>query len=163
DHPSDKQNTNAFHGFSFREDALFARTSDGGQHWNGGDLPVAQAGYPAGNITNFQENVEAFGNEIVVQPNGDLGDVFTNRHGSGSQKVKADRTTLGVVRSTDHGFTWSDVTTGPGIESVDVADPDHPDRAVRAGEPLTSVAVDPINGNIYAVWADGRFSGYAHD
>lgn len=160
--PSDSQNFNAAHGLAFREDAMFARTTDGGATWNGGDYPPAVAGYPASDLTNFKANMSAFGNEIVVQPNGTLVDVFTNANGSGSQKPQADQNVLGVMRSTDHGATWSAITTGPAIETIGVTDPDT-GAPVRSGEPLTSVTVDPNNGNLYAVWADGRFSGFAHD
>jgi hypothetical protein len=34
---------------------------------------------------------------------------------------------------------------------------------VRSGEPLLDVRVDRHNGNLYAVWDDGRFSGFTHD
>jgi hypothetical protein len=84
-------------------------------------------------------------------------DVFTDGTGSGNQAAQADHNVLGVLRSTDHGATWSAVITGPGIETIGVTDPDT-GAPVRSGEPLTSVAVDPANGNLYAVWADGRFS-----
>jgi hypothetical protein len=160
--PSDSQNFNAAHGFAFREDMMFARTIDGGDTWDGGNYPQAVAGYPASDVTNFQANVSAFGNEIVVQPDGTLVDVFSNGTGSGKQAAQADHNVLGIMRSTDHGFTWSDVTTGPGIETVPVTDPDT-GASVRSGEPLTSVAVDPNNGTLYAVWADARFSSKFSD
>jgi hypothetical protein len=156
-HPSDQQNFNAFHGLALREDAMFARTTDGGATWTGAAGSPAVAGFPASDLTNFQANESAFGNEIVVQPNGTLVDVFTHSSGSGNQAAQADQNVLGVLRSTDHGATWSAITEGPGIETVGVTDPDT-GAPVRSGEPLTSVAVDPNNGNLYAVWADSRFS-----
>jgi hypothetical protein len=164
-HPSDQQNFNAFHGVPFREDAMFARTTDGGVTWNGGGNPPAAAGYPASDLTNFQANLSAFGNEIVVQPaalGGTLVDVFTHSNGSGKQQPQADQSVLGIMRSTNQGFSWSDINTGPAIETIGVTDP-NTGALVRSGEPLTSVAVDPNNGNLYAVWPDGRFSGFTHD
>jgi hypothetical protein len=55
------------------------------------------------------------------------------------------------------GISWSSIIDGPAIETVGVSDP-NTGAPVRSGEPLTSVAVDPNNGNLYAVWADARFS-----
>jgi hypothetical protein len=136
---------------------MFARTTDGGVTWNGGNSPTAAAGYPAADVTNFQANESAFGNEIVVEPGGTLVDVFTHGTGSGNQAAQADHNVLGVMRSTDHGATWSAIIDGPAVESVSVTDPDT-GAMVRDGEPLTDVAVDPTNGNLYAVWADSRFS-----
>src|SRR5262249_29107399 len=151
DHPSDSQDFNAFHGLPFREAALFARTTDGGVTWE-----------PAQNLTNFQANVSAFGDQIVVEPDGTLVDVFTRGNGSGNQKPQADRTVVAVMRSTDKGLTWSDIITGPAEEVIDVTDPDTA-APVRDGEPILDVAVDPHNGNLYAVWTDARFSGFVHD
>jgi len=168
--PDAVEDFNAAHGRSFREDMMFARTTNGGMTWDGGNYPAAVAGYPASDITNFQANLSAFGNEIVVQPDGTLVDVFTRGSGSGNQKPQADHNVIGVMRSIDHGSTWSGITTGPGIEALDVTDPDT-GALVRSGDPLISVAVDPNlrstahpnGGNIYAVWADGRFSNFTHD
>src|SRR5262249_3562251 len=150
-HPSDQQNINAFHGLAFRENALFSRTTDGGVTWS---TPL--------NLTNFQANRSAFGNQIVVQPDGTLVDVFTFGNGSGNQKPQADQTVVGVLRSTDKGLTWSDVIAGPAEEVISVTDPDT-GAPVRDGEPVFSVAVDPNSGNLYAAWTDGRFSGFTHD
>jgi hypothetical protein len=58
---------------------------------------------------------------------------------------------VGVIRSTDHGATWS--------APVLVADMKTPENAAhfRAGQILPSFAVDPRSGTVAAVWLDGRF------
>jgi hypothetical protein len=157
--PAAVEDFNAFHGLAFREDMMFARTMDGGATWDGGGSPPAVAGYPASDITNFKANESAFGNEIVVEPNGTLVDLFTHSNGSGNQAAQADQNHLGVLigKVSGSGVTWSGLTDGPAIEAVNITDPDT-GGPVRDGEPLTSVAVDPRNGNLYAVWADARFS-----
>ena len=149
--PSDNANTNAFHSLGFREDIFFSRTTDGGITWE-----------PTRDLTNFKANQSAFGNQIVVEPDGALVDVFTLSNGSGNQPPQADQNLVGIIRSTDHGVTWSDPITGPAEEVIPVTDPNN-GATVRSGEPILDVAADAHNGNLYAVWADGRFSSFAHD
>jgi hypothetical protein len=91
DFPSDSASFNAFHGFAFRENVFFTRTTNGGATWS-----------PARDLTNFMANRSAFGNQIVVQPDGTLVDVFTLANGSGNQPPQADQNVVGVMRSTDH-------------------------------------------------------------
>jgi hypothetical protein len=66
---------------------------------------------------------------------------------------------VGVLTGTKNGdgsISWSSVSDGPAIEVVSVTDPDT-GAPVRDGDPLISVAKDS-HGNLYAVWADARFS-----
>src|SRR5207302_10564497 len=66
-----------------------------------------------------------------------------------------------VIRAADHGVTWSKVIDISADGSVAVRDPDT-GAFVRSGAGLPDIAVAP-NGTLYAVWSDGRFSGFTHD
>jgi hypothetical protein len=152
DFPSDTASYNSAHSFGIRANSVFARTTDGGAHW---DAPQ--------NLTSFHENAGAYFDSIVVQHNGDLVDVFSYLKGSGRQPSHADKFVVGAMRSTDHGATWSDISSGPNIDAMAVTDPDT-GALVRDGDGIVSVAADPTtDGRLYAVWADGRFSGHTHE
>jgi hypothetical protein len=148
--PSDNENFEASHSFAFRTDTLFARTTDGGATWQTQVIFAPLA------------NQQTIGHQIVVLPDGTLVDSFTLLDGSGKQPAKAAQNHLAVMRSTDHGATWSAPVLGPAIQQVDVTDPDT-GAPVRAGEVLADVAVDPNNGNLYLAWSDGRFSNFQHN
>jgi hypothetical protein len=148
-HPGGQPDLNAFHSFAFRGDPYFSRTTNGGASWE-----------PARNMFGRNSNLWTIGHQIVVQPNGTLVDIFNVARGSGLQP-SPNQDVQAVMRSTDKGATWSDpITIAPWI-AVDVVDPDTGDP-VRAGDFLPDIAVDPSNGRLYAVWADGRFSGGAY-
>lgn len=63
-----------------------------------------------------------------------------------------------MIRSSDHGETWSNPITIAQDRSIDVRDPDT-GQDVRAGEGMPDIAVDLATGTLYAVWNDARFSG----
>lgn len=149
--PSDNANFNSFHGFAFRGDALFARTTDGGATWQPYQVLFAP-----------QANQQTIGHQVAVLPDGTLVDSFSLLNGSGNQPAKAGQNSLAVMRSTDHGATWSAPIIGPAIQPVEVTDPDT-GAPVRAGETLADFAVDPNNGNLYLAWPDARFSNFKHN
>ncbi len=149
--PSDNANFNAIHSFAFRGDSLLARTTDGGVTWQ-----------PYQAIFTPQANQQTIGHQIAVLPDGTLVDSFTLLNGSGKQPQKAGQNSLAVMRSTDHGATWSAPILGPTIQQLDVLDPDT-GAAVRTGEVTADFAADPGNGNLYLVWSDGRFSSLKHN
>jgi hypothetical protein len=69
-------------------------------------------------------------------------------------------TNLALIRSFDKGATW---THGPAIRAARMLfqgalNPDT-GRPIRAEGSIPEVAVDPVNGNLYAVWQDLRFRG----
>jgi BNR/Asp-box repeat len=95
-----------------------------------------------------------------VLPNGTLVDIFEDFNGSGRQR-SSNQFHQSVILSTDHGATWSKVIDISTDGAVAVRDPDT-GASVRSGAGLPDVAVAP-NGTLYAVWSDGRFSGFMHD
>jgi hypothetical protein len=148
--------------------AWFARTIDGGDTWE-----------PARPIYNPGPGRQTIGNQIVVLPDGTLLDGFAV--GSGASEREADGGgepgegpfepddggpadpqpepeakppvgfSVAVVRSTDHGVTWS-----PAFTVGEIRTPENSAR-LRAGQVLPSFAVDPRPGTVAAVWLDGRF------
>jgi Neuraminidase (sialidase) len=148
--PSDKAGlTGQANAASLRGDIMFSRTTDGGQTWSS-----------ARDILGLNQNEFTIGNQIAVLPNGTLVDIFEDLNGSGRQP-SPNQFHQSVILSTDHGVTWSKVIDISTDGSVAVRDPDTGAR-VRAGAGLPDIAVAP-NGTLYAVWSDGRFSGFAHD
>ena len=57
--------------------------------------------------------------------------------------------------STDHGDTWSRANP---IAVQQVASVEIAGKAVRSSDELPEFATNPVNGNVYAVWQDARFS-----
>ncbi|HEX6680900.1 MAG TPA: sialidase family protein [Gaiellaceae bacterium] len=134
---------------SIRGDVMFARTTNGGQTWE-----------PARDILVGNHNEFTIGNQIAVLPNGTLVDIFEDFNGSGRQR-SPNQFHQSVIISTDKGLTWSkpiDISTDG---SIAVRDPDT-GAFIRTGAGLPDIAVAP-DGTLYAVWSDGRFSGFAHD
>jgi hypothetical protein len=122
--------------FNFGGQALFARSTDGGQTWK-----------PASVIFQSPGGDNNIGHQIVVLPDGTLIDAFAER--------PAD--TLDILRSKDGGKDWSRpiVVAQEGVP--DIRDPDVFSTFVRGGVPLPEVAADPNSGQLYAVWPDSSF------
>jgi hypothetical protein len=142
--PSDSANFNAQHAFSFRGDAIFSRTTDGGATWE-----------PARAIFAPRALKSTIGHQIVVRPSGELIDLFTLFQGSGNNRPGSS---LAMMRSTDKGATWSAPQVIHKIQFRGAFDPDT-GRPIRAEGFVPEVAVDRSNGNLYATWQDIRFSG----
>jgi hypothetical protein len=142
--PGRSETPSAENAFAFRGDTLFSRTADGGKTWE-----------PARTIYMQSKLTGTIGNEIAVLPDGTLVDVFDFLQGSGHNEPGYDTQ---VMRSTDHGATWSDRIEVAPDRSVGTSDPDTGAR-IRTGCFLPLIAADlnpssPGYGNLYVVWCD---------
>ncbi len=127
--------------------AWLARSTDAGQTWSS-----AATLYDPG-VGN-----EAFNNQIVILPNGNLLDLFTLVASTGG-------TTLQAVTSTNRGATWStSPVTVATITSVGTQNPIAGGLPVRDSWVMAQVAVDSGSGSVAAVWQqsfNGSFDGIA--
>ena len=135
--------------------AVFTRTTDGGATWE-----TARAIAQTVSQTFIQFS------QIFVLPDGTLVNIFEFYEEQPNKPITF--TNLQVMRSTDHGQTWSSpinaVTMTPlyrpnGVTSV--VDPETGQFVLDIENP--SFATDSRNGNLYAVWEDGRFSNFQYN
>jgi hypothetical protein len=146
-------------GLGFKSPFYFARTTDGGVTWE----PPRKIYDPGGSN-------QTIGNQIVVLPGGTLINAFNEILNS----KNPDRDlpfdfNLAILRSTDKGETWT--PHGQPIRAanmqprtlftpfpfIGVYDPET-GEPIRTADAIPEIAVDPDNGNLYAVWQDARFS-----
>jgi len=126
--------------------SYFSMTANAGSTW-----AAARSIYDPG-PTN-----QTIGNQVLGLPDGTLVNVFTELDTAGGQASAAVK----VIRSVDHGSTWSAPVTVSPLQAVGTTDPKS-GTPVRDGSNLVSAAVGPA-GVIYLAWQDSRFSGGAHD
>jgi hypothetical protein len=154
-------------GLGFKGPIYFTRTTDGGDSWE-----------PARKIFETGANKQTLGNQIVVLPATEGGDVlnFFSEFLNASNRAGFPRF-LSFIRSTDRGESWGKVERVniefPGsilvgrngdstidVEPVPCPDPNEQGSCpIRSGDFIPDVAVDRANGNLYAVWMDLRFDG----
>ena len=129
---------------AFRGPTWFSKTTDGGFSWSTA-RPIFDPG----------QNRQTIGNEVVVDPRTgalyDFFDLFT----SAGPKPVGDH--VGVIKSTDGGATWSDVTVVANEQDVTDVDP-NTGQPLRTGEGLPAATIDPATGQLYVVWTDARFT-----
>lgn len=148
-------------------DIFFSRTTNGGTSWE-----------PERKIAGFPPPQGSIGNQILSLSNGRLVNLFALQT-PGNQGADADAVvplasprdggkniaSLGEMHSDDHGVTWSTpqtplqmlarstlTSTAKGV--IDPGDGTN----VRSPGFLPAIAVNRLNGEIYNVWQDTRFS-----
>jgi Neuraminidase (sialidase) len=142
------------HAAAYKGPTYFTRTLDGGATWEA-----------AHKILDPGRNNQTIGNQIAVLPhangfNGELINVFDLINNRNKQGLKGLR--VAVMRSSDHGATWGQPIIVGNLGTAEVIDPDT-GHAVRTGDIIPDIAVDPISGTIYVVWQDARVSNGDHD
>jgi hypothetical protein len=138
-----------------RGPAVFARTTDGGATWEAPRTIVQ---------TDTQSFIQF--SQILVLPDGTLVDMFEFYEQQPNKPITF--TNLQVLRSADHGQTWS----AP-INAVTMTPLYRPNGETLVVDPKTgqfvqdptnpSLAVDGRNGNLYAVWEDGGFANFQYN
>jgi hypothetical protein len=132
----------------------FTRSTDGGQTWE-----------PARTLFEPQPQNFADDPQVFVMPDGGLVMLYQFYTAQANKPVKYS---IGLLRSGDHGKTWS----GP-TQAFPTTPVLRPDGSAATADPETGVpvtdhfspqyAVDPRNGNLYVVWEEGQFSGFQYN
>jgi hypothetical protein len=138
-------------GLGFKGPIYFTRSTDGGDSWE-----TARSIYDPGG------NNQTIGNQIVVQPDGTVIDFFTEilNFKNNDQNGRGFNFNLALFRSDDKGETWQPRNKPIRAVRIFSSGAVTPDLGipVRDGSILFDVAVDPTDGNLYAVWQDVRFN-----
>jgi len=127
--------------------AYFSRSTDAGTSWQAA-VPIWDPGF----------DNQTLGNEIVGLTSGEIVDVFEEIDNTSSNSSTAS---IRVIRSSDHGATWSAPTTVAQNLAVGTQDPDT-GAIIRAGAGLPQAAAGP-GDELVVVWQDARFSNGQRD
>ncbi|HEX6468421.1 MAG TPA: sialidase family protein [Streptosporangiaceae bacterium] len=144
----------------------FSRTTDGGRTWS----PARIIYDPTPGFT--------IANQVAVLPDGSLVDMFFEGPGAAEEPGIAspesapaasldaararltqralqeeDANTIRIIRSTDHGRTWSAPITVATDVPAQIVDPDQ-GRPLRTADIVPDIAVDRHSGRLYVVWQD---------
>jgi hypothetical protein len=125
----------------FRGPTWFASSPDNGESWSRARM-----------VYNPGKANQTIGNQIAVEPDGTLVDVFVRTHNR-RRKPGSPRLSVGVIRSVDHGASWSRPVRVGRLVDRPVATPGD-GLPLRTGESVPDIAIDPRTGAIYVVWQD---------
>jgi hypothetical protein len=141
--PTDNPDDNP-HTASYTGPAYFSKTVDGGKTWSQAQIIIStkQRQQTIGNIVVVDTSTTPhtlfdFAN-LIVSPN-------TPKQGTRSNQQ------LAFVKSTDGGATWTQPQIIGAFNSLGVHDP-NTGAALRTGDGLEEVAIDPSSGQLYVVW-----------
>jgi hypothetical protein len=123
---------------------MFSRTTDGGATWE-----APRELFDPGALA------DAVGAEIFVLPDDEVITLFDADYAQKDAHGLRGRN-IAVMRSSDHGGTWSPPTFGPKMPSTAALDP-LTGNTIRAALRVPHFAVDPVRGAVYAAWQDSRF------
>jgi hypothetical protein len=147
------------HERAFFGPALISKTTDFGRTWS---HPRVIVGLPSQDQT--------IGNQIVIdRQTGALYDFFDLIQGASNAGGHRGYN-VAFVKSTDGGATWSRPKVIAALQTVGVSDPNNLDPATnappapaRTGDINPEPAINPTTGQLYVVWQDSRFNGFAND
>ncbi|MFL5889945.1 MAG: sialidase family protein, partial [Solirubrobacteraceae bacterium] len=134
----------------YRGPTWFASSADNGDTWT-----------PARMIYDPGEVNQTIANQIAIAPDGTLVDVFlginnfSNAHNSRGYNIS-------VMKSTDHGQTWSKPVVVSKMARAVIRTPGD-GQPVRTGDIAPDIAIDQGSGAIYVAWQDAASGTVAID
>jgi hypothetical protein len=145
-------------GIAKKYDAIaFTRSTDGGKTWE-----------PTRSILQSASGQFAWNPQVLVLPDGTLVNLLLVQVQKPNQPVTSQ--SLQLMRSSDKGRSWSAPIPVAAMQTILRQDSSgftltvDPDTAQLVRDTTNpSFAVDNRNGNLYAVWEDGRFSNFQYN
>ena len=125
----------------YRGPTWFASSPNNGETWS-----------PARKIYDPGKTNQTIANQIAVEPSGTLLDVFVLTNNRKDDHGRPGRS-VSVMRSTDHGRSWSKPVNVSRLIARPVRTPGD-DRPVRTGDVAPDIAIDRRTGAVYVVWQD---------